>query len=337
VPATKAPVLPFGTTPAYSWNSQSGQYYTVFDLNTPEVLPNIAPFPAGGTAFIGAGEYVDGLVYMVNTVNTMWEVDPATGAILDTFTATSPAAGETWSGMALDPTDGTVYAQATNVTTSSLWTMDVTTGTATLVGPVTNAPGLIGIAIDGAGNLWGYDIVGDVLLSIDKTTGAGTVVGPIGFDANFGQGMGYDATTDTVLMAAFNNATFQAELRSVDTATGNTTLLGVLGATDPGGLNQLSWLGTEIGLGPCSAPSDLPWVSVDPTSGTTAPAATSVVDVTFDSTGLTAGVYDGFLCINSNDPDEDLVEVPVTLTVDSMPFLDGFETGDTSRWSFVLN
>jgi hypothetical protein len=138
-------------------------------------------------------------------------------------------------------------------------------------------------------------------------------------------------------MAAFNGGAFQAELRSVDRATGNSTFVGVLGGTTPGGLNQLSWLGLEIGLGPCSSPSDLPWVSVSPLSGTTAPGGTSTVDVTFDSTGLAAGVYDGFLCINSNDPDEDPVEVPVQLTVDSMPFLDGFETGDTSRWSFVLN
>ena len=334
VPAVGPQQYPFGTTAAYSWNSQAGMYYTVFDLGAPEVLPNVAPFPSGG--FIGAGEYVDGLVYMVDTLNTMWEVDPATGAILDTFTATAPPGGETYSGMALDPTSGTVYAGSTNITNSTLFTMDVTTGAATVVGSITNCPGLIALAIDGNGDLWGYDIVTDVLLSIDKTTGAGTVVGPIGFDANFGQGMGYDPASDTVYMAAFNGGAFQAELRSVDTATGNTTLVGVLGSTDPGGLNQLSWLGLEIGLGPCSAPSDLPWVSVDPTSGTTPPAGTSTVDVTFDSTGLTPGTYDGFLCVNSNDPDEDLVEFPVQLVVDTMPFLDGFETGDTSRWSFAL-
>ena len=335
-PTTQSTVnLNFGTTPAYSWNSQNGPYYTVFDLGVPEELPNIAPFPGNGQ-FIGAGEFVDGLVYMVDVANTMWEMDPATGAILDTFTATAPSGGETWSGMAIDPTSGTVYAGSTNVATSGLYTMDVTTGVATFVGPVTNCPGLIALAVDGNGDLWGYDIVGDILLSIDKTTGAGTVVGPIGFDANFGQGMGYDPASDTVYMAAFNNGTFQPELRSVDTSTGNTTLVGVLGSTIPGGLNQLSWLGLEIGLGPCSAPQDLPWVSVDPTSGTTAPAATSTVDVTFDSTGLAAGLYEGFLCINSNDPDEDPVEVPVSLTVDEMPFFGDFEEGDFSEWSFTL-
>ena len=83
----------------------------------------------------------------------------------------------------------------------------------------------------------------------------------------------------------------------------------------------------------CDTPSNLPWVSVNPAAGTTAPAATTVVDVTFDSTGLLPGLYEGLLCVNSNDPDTPLVEVPVALTVDSMPFLDGFETGDASRWS----
>ena len=62
--------------------------------------------------------------------------------------------------------------------------------------------------------------------------------------------------------------------------------------------------------------------------------------MTFDSTGLAAGTYEGVLCIESNDPDESVVEVPVSLTVevvDTMPFLDGFESGDTSQWSVTQN
>ncbi|MBP1643602.1 MAG: hypothetical protein H6Q03_2271, partial [Acidobacteria bacterium] len=67
----------------------------------------------------------------------------------------------------------------------------------------------------------------------------------------------------------------------------------------------------------------------------TPPGGTSTVDVTFDSTGLTPGVtYDGVLCVESNDPDESLVEVPVSLTVnDTMPFFGDFEEGDTSDWT----
>lgn len=63
--------------------------------------------------------------------------------------------------------------------------------------------------------------------------------------------------------------------------------------------------------------SDISWLSVSPTSGTTVSGTTDTVDVTFDSTSLAAGVYTGTLCINSNDPDESLVTVPVTLTVNA--------------------
>ena len=39
------------------------------------------------------------------------------------------------------------------------------------------------------------------------------------------------------------------------------------------------------------------------------------MDVTFDSTGIAVGTYDGVLCVNSNDPDEPIVEVPVQMQV----------------------
>jgi subtilisin-like proprotein convertase family protein len=75
----------------------------------------------------------------------------------------------------------------------------------------------------------------------------------------------------------------------------------------------------------CSNPGDVPWLSVSPTHGTTAPAATTAVDVTFDATGLAAGVYNANLCVSNNDPDPgpgnetDLVIVPVELTVLAEP------------------
>jgi hypothetical protein len=124
-----------------------------------------------------------------------------------------------------------------------LFTLNPATGVATPIGTVTNAPGLIAIAVDGAGTLWGYDIVNDWLLSINKTNGIGTVIGPIGFDATFGQGLAWDEISSTLYMAAFNTDTSAAEWRSVDRATGATTLIAPLGNIYPGGLNQLGWLG----------------------------------------------------------------------------------------------
>ncbi len=75
----------------------------------------------------------------------------------------------------------------------------------------------------------------------------------------------------------------------------------------------------------CDAPSDIPWLSANPTAGTTAPATATPVDVTFDSTGLTAGTYSANLCVTSNDPDPgpgngtELVVVPVRLVVEQAP------------------
>ena len=68
-------------------------------------------------------------------------------------------------------------------------------------------------------------------------------------------------------------------------------------------------------VGGCDSPSDLPWVSLDSTSGTTAAGGTTDVTVTFDSTGMADGTYEGVLCVNSNDTATPRVEVPVTLTV----------------------
>jgi uncharacterized repeat protein (TIGR01451 family) len=245
-----APVLPLGTM-SYATEAVNG-FHTQFDLDVPEVLPNLGAFNAGGN-FPGAGEYVNGFVYVADTANNLYQLDPATGAIITTIPITPPPNGETYSGMALDPTTGEVYASSTNVGTSSLFTVDLNTGVATLIGPITGSGCNIAIAINGLGDLYGYDICTDDFWAIDKNTGAGTVIGSIGFDANFGQGMGWDQATDQVYMAAFNNGTFQPELRVVDLGTGNTTMVGgPLGSTDPTGLCQLPWLGVPMGVEECT-------------------------------------------------------------------------------------
>ncbi|MGC8875329.1 MAG: PKD domain-containing protein, partial [Chloroflexia bacterium] len=62
---------------------------------------------------------------------------------------------------------------------------------------------------------------------------------------------------------------------------------------------------------------DVPWLSEDPTSGTVNPGTCQVVAVTFDATGMAPGDYFASLRIESNDPDEPVVTVPVTMTVDA--------------------
>jgi hypothetical protein len=83
--------------------------------------------------------------------------------------------------------------------------------------------------------------------------------------------------------------------------------------TEPDLLFQV--LGTVGGGGQQCVAGDIPWASVDPTSGTTTAGGTDTIDVTFDAASLTAGVYTGTLCVESNDPDEPTVLVDLTLTV----------------------
>lgn len=75
----------------------------------------------------------------------------------------------------------------------------------------------------------------------------------------------------------------------------------------------------------CDNPSDVPWLSVDPTSGTVAGGDSLDLAVTLDSTGLAVGAYEALICLSSNDPVNPIVPVPVTLEVvdPTAAFLEG--------------
>jgi serine protease AprX len=82
----------------------------------------------------------------------------------------------------------------------------------------------------------------------------------------------------------------------------------------------------------CEELTQAAWLSVFPTSGSIGESLTQVIEITADSSGLSDGEYLSHLCIHTNDPDAVLVELPITLTVDSMlgvedqVFEDRFET-----------
>jgi subtilisin-like proprotein convertase family protein len=70
----------------------------------------------------------------------------------------------------------------------------------------------------------------------------------------------------------------------------------------------------------CDAPEDITWLAASPTNGTTGPGSSDDVAVSFDSTGLSAGVYTGTLCVTSDDATNPLVSVPLTLTVEALVY-----------------
>ena len=59
------------------------------------------------------------------------------------------------------------------------------------------------------------------------------------------------------------------------------------------------------------------WLEIDNYMGTIAPDSSENIEVTFDATGLTPDTYTASLDITSNDPDEPLIIVPVTLNATS--------------------
>ena len=67
--------------------------------------------------------------------------------------------------------------------------------------------------------------------------------------------------------------------------------------------------------------TDVPWLSEDPITGTVDADSTFVVDLTFDATDAVTqvtqpGEYFGTLFVNSDDPINDNISVPVTMTVE---------------------
>ncbi len=72
--------------------------------------------------------------------------------------------------------------------------------------------------------------------------------------------------------------------------------------------------------GPCDAPADVPWLSLSPLAGATPTLGDSVVDVAIDTTGLTPGGFEGYVCLSSNDPVTPLVTIPLSLTVDAYTY-----------------
>lgn len=123
----------------------------------------------------------------------------ATGA----FTAIGPsvpsvAGHNNWSGLAIDPVSGLFYASAIAGAANmpyGLYTIDPTTGAATLIGQDAASMGMIAIAMSCTGELYGHDIISDSIYQIDPANGALTLVGPTGAAANFAQGMDFDNTT----------------------------------------------------------------------------------------------------------------------------------------------
>ncbi|MCJ7739021.1 MAG: DUF4394 domain-containing protein [Anaerolineae bacterium] len=182
-----------------------------------------------GTAYY-AGDFVGrdySKVYVIDyALNQLHTLNTDTGADT-TIGSCNPVSGHVWTG-ATGTADGTLYASSTAATGtgSYLYTINTMTGAATLVGQITNAPNIIDIAINAAGQMYGLDIDIDSLVRINPVSGAGTVIGSIGYSADYSQGMDFDEESGVLYLAAYNTTSAQGELRIANTTTGSSVLVG---------------------------------------------------------------------------------------------------------------
>jgi hypothetical protein len=81
------------------------------------------------------------------------------------------------------------------------------------------------------------------------------------------------------------------------------------------------------------------WLYVEPSEGIVDPGEEASVKVFLDASELQTGTYTGSIIVISNDPDEDTLVVPVTLTVES--YIPGDANGDgavnTADLSYIAN
>jgi hypothetical protein len=276
--------------------------------------PNARPFFA-----MDFDETATTLYAIDNTTRELGTYNLATGAFTPIAVVTGIPAADNISGLTIDPRTGVAYVSGVQAAGMTLYTMNLATAVATPIGSDPTVPLMIDIAIGPQGIMYGHEIGTDMIYTIDTSTGAATAVGPTGVNSNFAQGMDFDNIDGTLYAYTYQGGGANV-YGTIDLATGALT---PLASSNPQG--EFEGATQTVGLFVCDTPADIPWVSVNPTNGTTAPAASTTVDVTFDSTGLAVGTYLANLCIESNDPDPgpgnetELVVVPVELTVAAEP------------------
>lgn len=123
--------------------------------------------------------------------NALVRIDPQTGST--TQIGPTGLANMYEGDLAFDPTSGVLYALQDSNPLRSLYTLNVDTGAATLVGHV--QPGeptdLSSLAFDPAGNLFSIDTTNDTVIRIDKTNGTILSRTPISVPLGDVAGMAY--------------------------------------------------------------------------------------------------------------------------------------------------
>ena len=183
-----------------------------FNLNNPTAVTSIADQSALDPPYCGT--WANGFWWAANSATfDLFTLNPTDGArtIIGNTGMTNFL-----NGMAFDATTGTMYG----IDGTNLYTIDMTTGAATIVAAHTLATSTpVNLACSPGGVLYTVGLSDDILYTVDKATAVGTAVGPVGYNINYAQDMEFDLETGDLFMAAYGGGG-DGNLRWVDTSTG---------------------------------------------------------------------------------------------------------------------
>lgn len=167
-------------------------------------------------------------IIAVDSSRGLWEIDPATGVKTPIGTVSSNAG--TTAGLAIGASN-TVYLSSTG--NDSLYTLDLATGTATLVGFYGDSAIVMhGLEyVPATDTLYGVSSHNNGLYEINKTTGTATLIGTSGLSSF--SNLGWNSITGVMYLTNSGADSFY----TIDLATGATTFVGLLvNSTNPNGL-----------------------------------------------------------------------------------------------------
>ena len=200
----------------------------------------------------------------------------------------------------------------TNNWSSDIVLIDRTGGTLNSIG---NSPSIYGLA---------YDMFTDdgpfLWLFEGTTTGGGCWVSQWSIETGAATGVSHSVSGDIGADAIAGGLALQEEM-----IPGTYTLL-CLG-------QSAAIIGYELG-----DYSSYNWLSVNPSAGIIEPGNSEFIEVTFNSAELAGGLYEANIVIESNDPDQPEIIVPVSMEVTTILPHWEFEGGDPSSplWTIYI-
>ena len=192
-------------------------------LTPPHTVTSIAPLAGSLFSDDMAG---DGNLYALNNSNNFLVKVYSNGTTSNVGPLTNLVSGHSPTGLSWNRANNKMYAaSAAAGGGGTLYTVDLATGTLTVVGPMTGMQIPIWLEIDNAGLAYSADIITTKLYSVNLATGTATEIGDLGIDINYAQEADFNTANNVLYMAGFLQ-TQESNIYTVNTTTGAATLVG---------------------------------------------------------------------------------------------------------------